>query len=94
MAKRTAEQSKGQLKLLPSREQVEEQIREELRTRMSASMLEVVYAIFEEQKELLCGKPWTRKELGQEREVADHLPAGEGIGEGGIHAHRCAPVGG
>lgn len=67
MAKATKEQSKGQLKLLPSREQVEEQIREELRTRMSASMLEVVYAIFEEQKDLLCGKPWTRKEPGQGR---------------------------
>jgi putative transposase len=67
MAKRTAKQSTGQLKLLPSREQIEEQIREELRTRMSASMLEVVYAIFEEQKELLCGKPWTRKEPGQGR---------------------------
>lgn len=67
MAKRTAKQSTGQLKLIPSREQIEEQIREELRTRMSASMLEVVYAVFEEQKELLCGKPWTRKEPGQGR---------------------------
>lgn len=67
MAKGTPKQSKRQLKLLPSREQVEEQIREELRTRMSASMLQVVYAIFEEQKELLCGKPWDRKEPGQGR---------------------------
>ena len=67
MAKVTKEQSKGQLKLLPSREQVEEQIREELRTRMHASMLEVVYAIFEEEKEQLCGKPWARKEPGQQR---------------------------
>lgn len=67
MAKATKEQSKGQLKLLPRREEIEEQIREELRTRMSASILEVVYAIFEEQKELLCGKPWVRKEPGQGR---------------------------
>jgi hypothetical protein len=35
------------MKLVPSREQIEEQIREELRTRMRASMLEVVYAMFE-----------------------------------------------
>ncbi len=69
MAKRTAEQSTGQMKLLPSREQIEEQIREELRTRMHASMLEVVYAIFEEEKEQVCGKPWARKEPGQGRRV-------------------------
>jgi len=67
MAKRTKEQSKGQWKSLPSREQIEDEIREELRTRMHASMLEVVYAIFEEQKEQLCGKPWARKEPGQRR---------------------------
>lgn len=47
MAKRTREKSTGQMKLVPSREQIEEQIREELRTRMRASMLEVVYAMFE-----------------------------------------------
>jgi transposase-like protein len=55
------------MKLLPSREQIEEQIREELRTRMHASMLEVVYELFEEEKEQLCGKPWARKERGQGR---------------------------
>ena len=48
MAKRTSEKSKGQLKLIPRRDQIEEQIRAELRRRMHASMLEVVYAIFEE----------------------------------------------
>jgi putative transposase len=67
MAKRTREKSTGQMKLVPSREQIEEQIREELRTRMRASMLEVVYAMFEEEKEQLCGKPWARKEPGQGR---------------------------
>lgn len=67
MAKLTSEQSTRQLKLLPSREQIEQQIREELRTRMRTSMMEVVYAIFEEEKEQLCGKPWARKEPGQRR---------------------------
>jgi len=67
MAKRTTEQSTGQLKLLPSREQVADEIREELRARIHASMLEVVYAIFEEEKEQLSGKPWARKEPGQGR---------------------------
>lgn len=67
MAKATTEQAKGQWKSLPSREQVEQGIREELRTRMHASMLEVVYAIFEEEKERLCGQPWVRKAPGQGR---------------------------
>jgi len=67
MAKCTTAQSKSQLKSLPSREQVEEQIREELRTRMRASMMEVVCALFEEEKERLCGKPWAPKAPEQGR---------------------------
>lgn len=67
MGKRTTEASKGQLKLVPSQEELEEQIREELRTRMRASMMDVVYELFEEEREQLCGKPWARKEPGQGR---------------------------
>jgi len=67
MAKRTKETDVGQLKLVPSRTELEEEIREELRTRMHSSMLEVVYELFHEEKERLCGKPWARKEPGQAR---------------------------
>lgn len=67
MGKATTEAVKGQLKLIRSREEVEEEIREELRTRMRDSMLEVVYQLFQEEKERLCGKPWARKEPQQAR---------------------------
>ena len=65
MAKGTTEKCPGQFKLLPSRAELEEQIREELHTRMRASMIEVVYELFLEEKERLCGEPWARKEPGQ-----------------------------
>jgi transposase-like protein len=47
--------------------ELEDEIREELRTRMRSSMLEVVYELFHEEKERLCGKAWARKEPGQAR---------------------------
>lgn len=67
MGKTTTEAVKGQLKLIRRQEEVEEEIREELRTRMRDSMLEVVYQLFQEEKERLCGKPWARKEPQQGR---------------------------
>lgn len=67
MAKRTREASSGQLKLVPSREEVVAQVREELRTRMRLAVMNVIHGMFEEERRELCGEPWSRKGSGQAR---------------------------
>jgi transposase-like protein len=67
MGKRTAKPSDGQLKLVPSREEFLEGIREEVRTRMRVAVMDVVQKLFEEEKRELCGDLWSRKDPGQLR---------------------------
>lgn len=67
MAKRTAQETPGQPKLAMSRDEAVAWIREDLKTRMRASVLSVVSELFEEEMAELCGKPWSRKEPGRLR---------------------------
>jgi transposase-like protein len=55
------------MKLVPSREEMVSQVREELRTRMRLSVINVIGQLFEEEKGELCGMPWSRKGPGQAR---------------------------
>jgi transposase-like protein len=67
MSKRTAEEPSGQLKLAGAGDEAVAWIREDLRTRMRASVLNVVAELFEEEMTELCGAPWSRKEPGRLR---------------------------
>lgn len=61
MAKPTARCDSRPLKLVPSREEVERFVRDELRQRMRVSVLGVIEQLFEEETRTLCGEPWSRK---------------------------------
>ena len=67
MSKRTAEETPGQSKSAISRDEAVAWIREDLRTRMRASVLNVVAELFAQEMAELCGVPWSRKEPGRLR---------------------------
>lgn len=67
MRERTKKTTEGQRLRLVDPLEFQRGLRDELRHRMSQSMLEVVGAIFTEERHQVCGSPWTRKPTGAPR---------------------------
>ena len=61
MRKGTGSRRPRQLELIPSQEEVLASLRAELHTWLRTGVMDLIQQFFEEEKQELCGTPWSRK---------------------------------